>query len=349
MRGYIVSAKTRQVASKPVTMAEIAAACQVSRTTVSRVLNNDPRVKAATREKVLRAAKKMEYRPNLAALGLRKGRTYFVGIVIDSMTEETARMVAAIEKRCREHGYHIALCIADNDRSVAADWIETNNYLEGIIFLRSGIHKVVWDRVTQMPSIYAYCLPDEGTENCIFPDNIQGATLAVKHLIELGHRRIAFINGPPEWEAHVTRLQGWRNALAEIGIVPLPQWLEQGDGSHQSGYEVAHALLTRVDPRPTALFVCNDRMAVGALQAAQALGFKVPDDLSIMGYEDKELSHYTIPALSTVRLPLEEVADLATYRLLASLTSRRTESWPLLKVNCDVVLRASTGAPPSTD
>lgn len=330
------------------TMAEIAAACNVSRTTVSRVLNNDARVKASTRELVLHTAKKMGYHPNLAARGLRGGRTFFVGIVVDSMTEVTARMVLAIEKRCREHGYHVALCIADNEKFVAADWIETNTYLEGTLFLRSGIHKVVWDRPAHIPSVYAYCLPHDGTQNCIFPDNVQGAYQAVKHLIELGHKRIAFINGPPEWEAHTTRLQGWRNALAEIGVVPPPPWLAEGTGSPESGYQTAYNLLTQVQPRPTALFVCNDRMAIGALQAAHALGLSVPTDLSIMGYEDKEISHYTMPALSTVRLPLEEVADLAAYRLLATLGSGKAEDWPLLKINCEVVLRGTT-APPKVE
>jgi DNA-binding LacI/PurR family transcriptional regulator len=331
---------------KSATMAEIARECGVSRATVSRALNNDPKVKPATRELVLRVAKRLNYHPNLAAVGLKGGRSYFIGIVVDYLTEETSRMIAAVEKGCREQKYHVALCIAGNDREVAADWIKRNTYLEGAVFLRSKVHKVVWERIEHIPSVYAYYLVDNGADNCIIPDNTQGAVEAVNHLLSLGHRRIAFINGPAEWEAHVTRRNGWKLALQAAGVSPAPNWEEEADGTIDSGFKAARRLLSKMDKPPTAIFACSDRIAVGVLQAVRALGLSVPQDLSVVGFEDKEFAQCTSPALTTVRLPLEEVAELALHRLLDKVHRGSDKKWPLLKVNCQLVKRESTAAPP---
>jgi LacI family transcriptional regulator len=302
-------------------------------------------VKPETRELVERVSKRLRYRPNLAAVGLRSGRSSFVGIIVDHVGEESARMITAVEHCCREQGYHIALCIAGDDRDVAAEWIERNTYLDGAVFLRSGVHRVMWDRVGHIPSVYAYCIPSDGSGNTVFPDNTQGAYDAVQYLLTLGHRRIAFINGPSQWEAHVTRHQGWINALREAGQEESLKLLAQGDGSVESGALAFEQLLAGSLSPPTAVLACSDRMAVGVLRAAQARRLSVPGDLSVIGYENRELAQCTSPALTTVRLPFEEVAELAAYRLLQSLAQGTQREWPLLKVACELVIRESAGPP----
>lgn len=329
--------------SGSVTIKDVAAASGVSKTTVSRVLNDDPNVRASTRERVLRAISKLNYRPNLAATGLKGGRTYFLGVIIDHLTDITAPMISVVEAECRKQGYSISLFVSGDDSQSASDWIMRSSYLEGIIFLRSGIQRAAWESPKNLRSIYVYCLPQEGSQNCVYPDNVQGAYQAVEHLIELGHDTIGYINGPKTWEAHTTRYRGWAAALRDAGLDPDDCLVAEGDGSIRSGYTAALSLLGRGERRPTAIFACSDRMAVGAMRAATELGLAIPRDLSIVGYENKEISECTSPPLTTVDLSLRAVAITAVGRLLDSINADEVETWPQVKISCELIVRDSTG------
>ena len=329
-------------------MKDIAAYCRVSRSTVSRVINGDPNVKERTRQKVLDAIEALGYRPNRIAQGLKHGRYSFAGVVVDQMSDITSVIIQEIERCCRAAGYTLALCIARDDPSSVSVWIEENAYVEGIVYLMGGIHEIPWNCPEAIPSVFAYCFPRGTRENCIYPDNVQGASDAVRYLLGLGHRRIAYVNGPPRWEAHRSRLAGYLQAMAEAGAHVDEAWIVEGNGSFESGVRLGHQLLSLpAGRRPTAIFACSDRMAAGVMAAARERGMAVPEELSVVGYENREFAEYLSPKLTTVHLPLKEVGTLAAGRLFDAIQNNRHEPWPETKVGCRLVVRGSAGPPAS--
>ena len=327
-------------------MKDVADLLGVSRSTVSRAISGDPHVNESTRQRVLQAVQDLGFRPNRLAQSLRSVGSSFIGVVVDYMSEITGELVKGVAAVCRKRNFVVALCITGNDPEVVDQWVRENRCVEGLIFLTGGIRELPWSRPASIPSVYGYCFPAGSRDNCVYPDNVEGARAAVEHLIGLGHSRIGYINGPPRWEAHTTRLKGYKEALASAGIAVRDAWVAEGDGTYESG-EAAALRLLRLPPdeRPTALFACSDRMAIGAIAAAESLGLAVPGDVSIVGYEDREFARYARPPLTTVRLPLVEVGRFAAERLLDGLSTPGAEAWPETRIGCRLVLRQSTAPP----
>ena len=182
----------------------------------------------------------------------------------------------------------------------------------------SWIHTIDDSWLEGHPAVCAFCLPGSGRFPSILTDDLTGGYLATRHLLEQGYRRIALINGPEHWWAAKRRLEGYRRALEEYGVAFEPAWVENGDWKPESGYRKALELLRRADL--DGIFATNDYMAVGALWAASELGLKVPEQVGIIGFDNREVTQIARPKLSSVVLPMHEVGRLAAetlYRRIA--------------------------------
>lgn len=313
-----------------VTIKDIAKMSGLSITSVSLILNGkDVRVSAENRENVLRIAKQYGYIPNSYAVGLVTRRKNTVGLIVPDISNMFFSQVAKfMEKNLKEHGYRLILCNTDDSAE------EENKYMKLMLsqvdalvvcqahgnvgaldisnFKKNGIPVVAFDR---------YC------ENMDCPvvatDNKTGVKEAVKHLIALGHRRIACITGPIDGFSYASRFEGYKEALAEEGISFDEKLVCNGDYRFESGFSCTLQLLQQ---RPTALFACNDMMAFGSYKAIEQSGLKVPQDISVMGFDDLMFSSMLSAPLSSVKQNLEGMCDKMCSILYDALDGKTVEN-----------------------
>jgi LacI family transcriptional regulator len=330
----------------PVSITDVAKAAGFSIATVSRVLNGiDYPLAEETRLKVLEVAKQLGYRPNLIARSLRMEQTHTVGIIVENILSPfIPSIIRGIHDRLKEYDYLSITLNSDFDQAVEADAIERlgMRQIDGIIFVESHIRSSVEvSALINKPHLFVHRLFNSLGVNSIVPDDHYGARLAVKHLVELGHRRIAFINGPEAWDATTNRFAGYRDELLASGIEFDPALVYQGDWQVQSGYGVAQQLLA-LSQRPTAVFAANDLMALGVIYAAQDVGLSVPSDLALVGYDDRDFTGFVRPALTTIQMPCEKMGQVAADSLLR-LIKGEIEVVEPTQVQGQLVVRQSCG------
>lgn len=305
------------MSKKRTTMKDVAERVGVSRTAVSFVLNDIPNsnIPEATRQRILQAARELDYVPNTQALNLVKGRTMMIALVVPKTARQVASdaflsevmegVMAAIEPR----GYHLMIHAAQSTpshgayrqliRARKADGLLISSplvYDSEIIKLHAEGTPIVIQGATDMTAI-----PN------VDVDNVQGAQVAVRHLLQLGHRRIAHIsNAPLSYASSRDRLRGYREVLAEGGLSYDEALVGIGNFNDDSGYGPMASLLD-LPQRPTAVFVGSDTVALGALNAIRDRGLRVPEDISIIGFDDILVGKYLEPQLTTVHLPAVEI------------------------------------------
>ena len=333
---------------EPVTIGEVARRAGVSIATVSRVLNNVPRgVGAVLRKRVLKAARELDYHPNALARSLHQKRTHTLGLLItDIANPYYAGITRGIEDVSRRHGYALFICNTDRDPAAMAHYIEVlrEQRVDGIIIGGGGTpgrrhFQTLHDRGIPAVLIGRYDVPLPAVRI----DNLKGGWEAATHLIRLGHRRIAILSGPDTSTSIQGRMKGYRRAMAEHGLSLPEGWVLGGDLRPASALELAGRLLT-VRRRPTAILAANDQMAIATIRAAHQLGLRVPEDLSVVGFDNIELASYMSPALTTMGLPLYRMGVAAAetaIRLLAG-TPGNEEAW----FTPELIVRESTGPPP---
>lgn len=311
------------VDSKRTRIQDVAERAKVSMMTVSRVLNQDKKVSEKTREKVLRAVQELNYRPNVSARHLASAKSYFLGLLYDNPSDSyISQFLLAALKKCREIGYHLVVDEADTDirKTITSvqQLIEVSQ-VEGMILLpplcdNIGIVKMLSDanipfvRIT--PDTNLMCSP------YICMDDYQAAFEVTESLIRQGHRKIAHIIGDLNQGVSRLRYQGYLDALRSNKIICPPEFIEQGNFTYQSGMEAAIKLLS-LKSRPTAIFAANDDMAAAVISIAQKQGVTIPEELSVVGFDDTQLATIVWPNITTVRQPINEMAELAI-SLLAS-------------------------------
>ncbi len=332
----------------PVTIHELAKAAGVSIATVSRVLNNaDHPVNADTRRQVLKWAEKMGYQPNQAARSLRLERSYTVGIIADdiSQTPFTPLIIRGIQDYMTAAGYFCLIINADwnpeKERKAVNDLL--NRSIEGVIFAETWHNSVNTDLdLANKPYVFVHRLFKSPSLFSVIPDEIYGARMAVRHLIELGHRRIGYINGPENYYASAERLSGYQLELEAAHLPFYPELIARGDWEVSSGYEGAKQILS-VPERPTAIFAANDLMAVGAIYAIRDSGLRTPENIAIVGYDDREIAGIFRPSLTTVTLPCYEMGQASAAMLLDRLNAQ-TENKEEVKIRGRLIVRQSCGA-----
>lgn len=312
------------------TIRDVAERAGVSASTVSHVINQTRRVRADTRERVLQAMHELDYQPNRLARSLRNRRTQTLGVLLPNNANPFfALVLGGIEAAAYDHDYNVILGNANDDpaRELAYLDILLSKQVDGVVLVSTGADPQVLDFLAarNTPVVMVDRSPGDAYEDfpvdTVFTENMQGGLLATEYLIGLGHQRIACISGPSRINSSAARVVGYRQALAAAGLACDERLIVTGDFQHESGYRACEALLRLPDP-PTAIFVCNDLMAVGALCAIHEAGLRVPDDVSVVGFDDVPLASFTVPRLTTVAQPAHELGVRAVTLLVRRIMKR---------------------------
>lgn len=305
-----------------VSIKDIARAAEVSHSTVSRALSRSPLVSAETRARIQRLAEEMGYSPDAQARSLVQGRTQTIGVVVTAITDPfIAELVQAIESAAYEHGYTVILASSSSEpeREIAAVEMLRSKRVDGVIVTSSRVATLYQEQLDRLAApvilINSHSpLPGQYTF-AIGVDNRHGGCRATEHLIDLGHRRIAYICGPAAHSDDAGRQAGYREALAQAGLEFAPELVIAGTGRADGGERAVPRLLALPEP-PTAVFCYNDMTAVGLLRAARGLGLSIPKDLAVVGFDDIPLASYVRPSLTTIRQPTAEMGRHALQMVL---------------------------------
>jgi DNA-binding LacI/PurR family transcriptional regulator len=328
-------------------MEDVARVAGVSHQTVSRVLNDFPNVRASTRARALAAIEELGYRRNTAARTLVTRRSGTIGVITAEMNHfGPASIMLGLESASRAPGYNLSLA-GLSDISAAALRTAVDQVLdravEAVVILVA--HEAAL-ALAQSLQIGVPLVVVEGdltaTPLTAGVDQIAGAHLAVDHLLDLGHQTVVHLPGPAEWLEAAARREGWRMALEEHNA-PVPALMAEGDWTARSGYQASRALLAQ--SRPTAIFAANDQMALGLLRALHEAGLGVPEDVSVVGFDDVPESGYYTPPLTTVRQDFRELAQRVMAVVLRMLAGEVNASVPL--VDPLLIVRSSTAPPPN--
>lgn len=326
------------------TIKDVARAARVSVTTVSHVVNKTRFVSEEGRNRVEQAIRELGYVPSAVARSLQRSATNTLGMLIpNSSNPYFAEIVRGIEDRCFGAGYNLVLCNTDDEprRQGMVLQVLAERRVDGLIVVSSGEDPALPELLAglRMPTVMVDREIDTLPCDLVETAHMQGALLAVQHLTALGHRRIACIGGPAGVATADQRAEGWRMALAGLGLSSAGL-LQPGDFTSEGGYAAMHAIL-RQTPRPSAVFVANDLMAIGALCAAHECGVAVPDELSLVGFDDIELARFACPPLTTVAQPKQRIAAMAVDMLLERIEGRRQDARKVV-LQPELRVRAST-------
>ncbi|MEJ7837682.1 MAG: LacI family DNA-binding transcriptional regulator [Thermomicrobiales bacterium] len=352
------------MASRSVTIQEVAALAGTSTSTVSNLLNGRiERMRPETKQRIEVAMEQLGYQANQAARQLKTGQAPILGLVIPSVANPFwGSFVQSVEESALERGYQVLLGNGGRDPKREQRYAESlwSHGVRGVIFGSSplsldhilrlvdrGLNVVVFDRRLRDDDASSGSRIDG-----ISVDNVAGGSLATKHLLDLGHRRIGFISGPLRTSSRLERFDGYRNALIEAGVRFDPDLFWEGAGysgtgdveGAEIGRDGAKALLS-MDRRPTGLVTINDMYALGAYAGASDVGLRVPQDVSIIGFDDISMAAIANPPLTTIRQPLQSMMKTAVNTLIDRLEGSNAERAQMVTVPTELVVRKSTSPP----
>jgi len=307
------------------TMKEIAKMAGVSVTTVSLIINGkDQSIGAETRERVLKLIEETGYVPNGIARSMITKQTSTLGLMIPDITNPYfASMARGIEDAARKAGYHVILCNTDENQERETEYLQLlrRQNVDGVILVSAATVEHEEKRILKefkKPLIFLDRRGTKQTEASVGFENRKGAYMAVRHLIEAGHNKIGCITGPLENKSAQERYQGYLDALKEAKLDPNPKWVVEGDYQMAGGEA---GIRTLKDQGVTACLIANDWMAYGAYKACYEEGIQIPEDLSIVGFDDLEISKAMIPPLTTVHQPNIEMGQMAVEQIVSWIQS----------------------------
>ncbi|WP_425145212.1 LacI family DNA-binding transcriptional regulator [Deinococcus sp.] len=329
-----------------VTYKDVAAHAGVSVATVSYVINEGPRpVSSEARARVQAAIQALGYHPNELARGLRRKQSSTIGLLIPNITNSFyAEMAHELQTYCHRHGFLVLLCDSDGVRKREEQYVQAlrSKQVEGLVAIPYSDPEELLRPVVEA-GIPVVLLEHEMTDvPCIKIDEFRGGQLSTQYLIGLGHRRIALLRQRPTSALSSRRVDGYRQALKDAGLPYDPALVFECDSSQEAGYRVMRQLLLRGHP-PTAVFAHNDLLAMGVCHAVRQAGLSVPEDVSVVGYDDISSAGYLNPPLTTVRFPKAEMGRLAGEMIVRMVGGDTQIDTLTLKV--ELVIRASAAAP----
>ncbi|HEY0753890.1 MAG TPA: LacI family DNA-binding transcriptional regulator [Ktedonobacteraceae bacterium] len=337
--------------AQDITIFDVAEKAGVSHSTVSRVLNNKNNVSAKTRERVLYTMEQLGYVGNIHARRLAGGSSRVIGLLVDHLnTGYTDKLLRGIDEALEAHGYNLMLYTTHRQKTREAAYVATmtQGFADGLILIVPRNEKAYLETLQQRK--FPYVLIDYQGYNRHIPSiittNRKGGYDATAYLIETGHQRIGFITGEMAYGCASERLAGYRAALEDYHIAFDPELVSEGNFLQPQGYQCAYQLLG-LPHAPTALFVSNDVMAFGAMEAARELGLRIPADLSIIGFDDISQAAHMHPPLSTVRQPLEEMGRSAV-NLLCKYIANPLDEIERVELSTRLVIRESCQPLPPT-
>ncbi len=328
---------------------EIAKLSGVSRSTVSRVVNNDPNVSSVTRERVMQVVKRVNYTPNAAARGLAVGHTHVLGLVIPMGVAALFTdpyfpiLIQGVSSACNSREYSVMLWLAEPEyeRRMIRQ-IMYSGLVDAVIvssmLLNDSLVQALGDG--GLPFMLVGRHPTDAHASYVDADNLGGAREAVTHLLRMGRTRVATITGPQNMIAGADRLAGYLAALRDRAVVSDPSLIVEGDFTEAGGYLAMQQLLSR---RPDAVFAASDMMAIGAMRALREASLRVPEDVALVGFDDLPQAARTEPPLTTVRQPVYRLGATAVDSLL-DLIDHPGSSPRRIVLPTELVVRSSCGS-----
>lgn len=330
------------------TIYDVARAAGVSTSTVSHVVNGTRHVSDDTKQRVRAAMEQLHFRPNSLARSLVRQETRTLALIVpDNVNPFFAELARSVEDHGFTRGYNVLLCNSDRDPAKELAYLDMliSKRVDGIIYMTmsagldqlrplvdNNIPFVTFDR--EFEDVDAILLDNEG-----------GGYQATQHLIELGHRRIACVGGPDAKTRSHARIQGYEAALREAGFSVDSRLIQPGAWTYESGQEAARRLFDLPDP-PTAIFACNDMMAIGAIAALHERDLRVPADVSVVGFDNVSLGAYFLPPLTTLATPIVDLGQQLAQLMLDRINDRLTPMPQRHIVRGQLVVRGSTSTPP---
>ena len=338
----------RNGANKPLrqqpSIKDIARLARVSHPTVSRALQNSPLVNAKTAEKIRRIARESGYKASAVARGLVNRRTRTIGLVVTTIADPfTSQVVSGIEQAAYDHGYCVFLADsnADPDREKKIVQAFAEQRVDGIIVTSSRVGALYLPLLSEMmvPIVLVNDQYPGEFVHSVMICNQEGSQAAAEHLVSLGHRRIAFIGDQFGYHSDTERVAGYKEAL-KAGKIPIyPELLVRGDGKSEAAMRAMDQLLALKNP-PTAVCCYNDMSALGAMRSIRMHGLRVPEDISVTGFDDLFVASYAEPPLTTVRQPMRRMGQIAMEDLIKLMSGE--ESVASARIKPELIVRQST-------
>jgi LacI family transcriptional regulator len=333
-----------------VTIKDIAREAKVSVATVSRTLTGKSGMSEQTRKRILEIAKNLDYYPNLRARGLVAKAPDVLGIVIPRTSEFAfsnpfyAEILKGIGKKARESGQYLLFSFQGEEGYAR---MFQHGLAAGIIVVANRIDdpriQEAWNM--KVPTVLIPGFPWRQPIPSVDGDSMDGGFQAVNYLAKLGHQRIALLNGPSNSKYSIQRLAGYRKALRKNHLSLRKEWIHEFDATQEGGYEGMRKFLSTSEV-PTAVLVINDYSSMGAIRSAKEMGYRVPQDISIIGYGDVPLASMTEPTLTTIRVPYQRMGEEAAAMLFKLIHGKRISQKQVV-LPVDLVVRKSTGPPPA--
>lgn len=336
-----------------VTIADVAKLAQVSKMSVSRVLNGQAGVSESTRQRIMEAVEHLGYVPNPGSRPHANATRMIALLITDITTTYMGEIIRGVSGAAERLNYGLMLYTQGNLRSMNhAERTKyylsllNNTMVDGVLMVVPLDYEVIVKDLKEHDLNYVIIDHHNGTGNepSVTATNRKGVLDAMRHLLALGHRRIGFITGRMDIACSHDRLQGYRDGLAELGLPFEPELVLEGDFTQPTGFRQAQALL-QLSERPTAIITSNDLMAFGTMDAAKAAGLQVGQDLSIIGFDDVYMASQVYPPLTTIRQPMFEMGE-AAFEMLVALLEGRTMLTVRRELPTELIIRESTGRVP---
>ena len=331
-----------------ITISDVARVAGVSVSTVSRVLNNEKYVRSDKKVAVQNAVEKLSYQPNMFARSLAGDKSFLIGLLFDDPRGDyLSGLLRGAMQQCQKLGYHLVVELFDKETPEQTDAFLDKLQMSGVILtppvcdnpdILSALSRRGIPTVRIAPEV-----PYDGMASIVI-DNYRAAFTMTNYLISLGHTDIGFITGDTDHADAGERLNGFKAGMAENNLDLNPDWIEEGGFTFETGLDCAVRILSRPQ-KPTAIFASNDEMAASVITIADKFGIKVPEELSIAGFDDLTLASFVCPSLTTIHQPVEDMA-VAAVKQLMEIRENPTEGWQKPTVlGSKFILRRSTAAP----
>jgi LacI family transcriptional regulator len=333
--------------NKAPTIKEIAKIANVSPMTVSRAVNNSHKVREATREKILKIANRLGYRPNRIARSLVSKKSNLISLVVANISNPFfAEISRGIEDKAREHGYNVIFSSTDDDSKNLESCVRIMREMgvDGFIIAAVSLNEPIVDELVDQdfPVVLVNRRVKKNNVNYVVVDNQKGAHLAVEHLINNGYKKIAIITGKSSVSTGKERFRGYRNVLAAHGLKFKKEYSSQGPFTKEHGKKAARKMLT-LKNRPEAIFAASDHIALGVMDAAGELGLKIPQDLAIVGFDDTNFSANSYIRLTTVSQRKYEMGERGVQTLIDLIESQQSDYINKIVLEPRLIIRESCG------
>jgi LacI family transcriptional regulator len=328
-------------------MKDVARLAGVSTSTVSAVINNSVPVSAKRLKKVLDAMAALDYHPDEVARSLKKGRTKAVGVIVPDITNAFyPEVICGIEECARKHGYAVLLCDSSEDPAHESEHLSTlfSRRVDGVLVAscaNSTAYEAIFRR--RFPVVFFDRLPPTAAEDTVSTDNVQAGYIAARHLIDLGHERIAMLVGHLGLSPHRDRLEGFRKAMQEANLPIRDEYLVAGQLQVANGFEDSLKIL-ELSTKPTAIMVSNNKLLLGLLQALEERRVLIPKDISVLGFDDYAWNKHFNPSLTAIAQPTYEMGRRAFELLLQIIEKEKNMGTPKrqIRLNAELRIRNST-------